>query len=116
MVDAGSVTYDRTAPQVVNPVISPTIARVGQVVILRFTMNEPAPQPENHTPKNGTVMVDTPRPGAPAGNLNALKTGEPSLSIPISEGRLVLGIWQGIFLWEHRHQAGVRTIVAHLST
>jgi secondary thiamine-phosphate synthase enzyme len=39
-----------------------------------------------------------------------------SLSIPISEGRLVLGIWQGIFLWEHRHQAGVRTIVAHLST
>ncbi len=39
-----------------------------------------------------------------------------SLSIPISEGRLVLGIWQGIFLWEHRHQSGVRTIVVHLST
>ena len=25
-----------------------------------------------------------------------------SLSIPITEGRCALGIWQGIYLWEHR--------------
>jgi len=26
-----------------------------------------------------------------------------TLSIPIHQGRLVLGTWQGVFLWEHRH-------------
>jgi len=34
-----------------------------------------------------------------------------SLSIPVVEGRLALGIWQGIMLWEHRHHRGVRDIV-----
>jgi len=37
-----------------------------------------------------------------------------SLSIPVVEGRLALGTWQGIFLWEHRHQPGPRTIVIHI--
>jgi secondary thiamine-phosphate synthase enzyme len=37
-----------------------------------------------------------------------------SLSIPIADGRLVLGSWQGIFLWEHRHRPGSRTVVAHI--
>lgn len=37
-----------------------------------------------------------------------------SLSIPVSEGRLVLGTWQGIFLWEHRHGGGARRLVMHL--
>lgn len=37
-----------------------------------------------------------------------------SLSIPIAEGRLLLGTWQGIFLWEHRRRSSVRTIVVHL--
>ncbi len=26
-----------------------------------------------------------------------------SISIPISSGRLALGTWQGLYLWEHRH-------------
>ena len=34
-----------------------------------------------------------------------------SLSIPIADGRMVLGIWQGIFLWEHRHSRSNREIV-----
>ncbi len=38
-----------------------------------------------------------------------------SLSIPIAEGRLVLGTWQGVFLWEHRHRPGTRTVVVHIS-
>ncbi|MBT4163119.1 MAG: YjbQ family protein, partial [Gammaproteobacteria bacterium] len=38
-----------------------------------------------------------------------------SLSVPLSEGRLMLGTWQGIFLWEHRHRPGEREIVIHLS-
>jgi len=34
-----------------------------------------------------------------------------SLNIPITQGRLNLGIWQGIYLCEHRNHAGMRTIV-----
>lgn len=36
------------------------------------------------------------------------------LSIPVSAGRLALGTWQGIYLWEHRHKRGARQIVVHL--
>ncbi len=38
-----------------------------------------------------------------------------SLSITVSEGRLALGTWQGIFLWEHRSNGGRREIVVHVS-
>jgi secondary thiamine-phosphate synthase enzyme len=37
-----------------------------------------------------------------------------SVSIPITNGRLALGIWQGIYLGEHRDHSGSRTIVATL--
>ena len=37
-----------------------------------------------------------------------------SLSIPMVKGRLVLGTWQGIYLWEHRHRPGVREIVVNI--
>jgi secondary thiamine-phosphate synthase enzyme len=36
-------------------------------------------------------------------------------SIPISQGRLCLGIWQGIYLWEHRQQGSVRELVVHIA-
>ncbi len=39
----------------------------------------------------------------------------PSLSLPVSRGRLALGTWQGIYLCEHRDRGGPRTIVATLS-
>ena len=34
-----------------------------------------------------------------------------SLSIPVIAGKMALGTWQGIFLWEHRHHRGDREIV-----
>ena len=34
-----------------------------------------------------------------------------SETVPFSAGRLLLGTWQGIFLWEHRRAAHSRTIV-----
>src|SRR5947207_11420720 len=37
-----------------------------------------------------------------------------NLSVPVADGNLRLGTWQGIFLWEHRTQAHARRIVAHL--
>ena len=36
----------------------------------------------------------------------------PSLTLPISRGRLALGTWQGIYLCEHRNRGGSRSIVA----
>jgi secondary thiamine-phosphate synthase enzyme len=36
-----------------------------------------------------------------------------SLSIPILDGRLVLGTWQGIYLWEHRSRPHRRQVVVH---
>ena len=36
----------------------------------------------------------------------------PSLSLPISNGRLALGTWQGIYLCEHRDHGGARRVVA----
>ena len=35
-----------------------------------------------------------------------------SLNIPVSEGRLKLGTWQGIYLCEHRNHGGSRRIIA----
>ena len=38
-----------------------------------------------------------------------------SLNIPVSSGRLVLGTWQGIYLFEHRHRPHGRKLVLHLT-
>jgi secondary thiamine-phosphate synthase enzyme len=37
-----------------------------------------------------------------------------SLTIPLAGGRLALGTWQGIYLWEHRHRPHRREVAAHL--
>ncbi len=36
-----------------------------------------------------------------------------SLSIPVQAGRMVLGTWQGIYLFEHRDAPHTRTVAAH---
>jgi secondary thiamine-phosphate synthase enzyme len=36
----------------------------------------------------------------------------PSLTLPVSSGRLALGTWQGIYLCEHRDRGGSRSMVA----
>ena len=36
------------------------------------------------------------------------------VSVPFRHGELMLGTWQGIYLWEHRHHAGERLVVVHL--
>lgn len=38
-----------------------------------------------------------------------------SLSIPIIDGRLALGTWQGIYLWEHRHRGATRQLAMHIA-
>jgi secondary thiamine-phosphate synthase enzyme len=46
-------------------------------------------------------------------HIRALLTG-PQLTIPVAEGRPVLGTWQGIFLFEHRSRPHRREVVLHL--
>ena len=38
----------------------------------------------------------------------------PSLTLPIADGRLALGTWQGIYLCEHRDSAGARSLTVTL--
>ena len=38
-----------------------------------------------------------------------------SVSIPVLNGSLALGEWQGIFLWEHRNRSSVREVLIHLA-
>jgi len=37
-----------------------------------------------------------------------------SLTIPVTQGRLALGTWQGVYLFEHRDYAGSRTLIITL--
>lgn len=37
-----------------------------------------------------------------------------SLSIPVLQGRVALGQWQGIFLFEHRHLPALRRVLMHV--
>ncbi len=37
-----------------------------------------------------------------------------TLSIPIAAGRLALGTWQGVYLWEHRRGHSTRHILIHI--
>ena len=37
-----------------------------------------------------------------------------SLGIPVMDGRMALGTWQGIFLWEHRRRRHRREVVVHV--
>ena len=37
-----------------------------------------------------------------------------SLSVPLLDGVMALGTWQGIFLWEHRHRHGGREVIVNV--
>jgi len=45
-------------------------------------------------------------------HIKAMLTGN-SLTIPLADGKMMLGSWQGVFLVEHRRDAHKRYIVAH---
>lgn len=47
-------------------------------------------------------------------HIKAMLTGN-ALTLPVADGRIMLGTWQGVFLAEHRAAPHKRTIVAHLA-
>lgn len=46
-------------------------------------------------------------------HIKAALTGT-SISIPVTGGKLSLGTWQGIYLWEHRRRGSRRELVLHI--
>ena len=53
---------------------------------------------------------DTEGPDDMAAHARAVLTAN-SLALPVSEGRLALGTWQGVFLWEHRRAPHTRRVI-----
>lgn len=64
-------------------------------------------------PQSGIYDHDTEGPDDMPAHLKNALTGV-NLSIPVNNGRMCLGTWQGIFLAEHRKAPHRRTIVMHL--
>jgi secondary thiamine-phosphate synthase enzyme len=65
-------------------------------------------------PENDTLFTHTAEgPDDMPSHIKAALTST-SLGIPIQNGSLVLGTWQGIFLWEHRSRPHRRRIVVHV--
>lgn len=38
-----------------------------------------------------------------------------SIAIPVLDGQLALGTWQGLYLWEHRHSPASREVLVHVA-
>jgi secondary thiamine-phosphate synthase enzyme len=56
---------------------------------------------------------DTEGPDDMPAHIKAALT-QTNLSIPVTGGRLALGTWQGIYLWEHRHASLTRRVIVHV--
>jgi secondary thiamine-phosphate synthase enzyme len=63
--------------------------------------------------REGLYAHDDEGPDDMPAHLRAALT-QTQLSIPLLQGRLALGRWQGIYLFEHRRRPQVRTLVLHL--
>lgn len=70
---------------------------------------------ERHVPENDAAFTHTAEgpDDMPSHIKSALTTT--SLSIPFASGRLALGTWQGIFVWEHRRRGSLRRCAVHIA-
>lgn len=70
--------------------------------------------PPGDDPAMGWLRHTTEGPDDMPAHIKAALTAS-SLSIPVTGGRLALGTWQGLYLFEHRKAPHRREIVLHLS-
>ena len=68
---------------------------------------------EEIAPESGAYVHDTEGPDDMPAHIRTALTGV-QLSIPLAEGTLMLGTWQGIYLFEHRARPHRREVVLHL--
>lgn len=64
-------------------------------------------------PPSGAFSHDTEGPDDMPAHIKAALTAT-SLSVPIVNGTLGLGTWQGIYVWEHRRRGAVRHVLVHV--
>lgn len=64
-------------------------------------------------PEGGAYEHSAEGPDDMPAHLKAALTGN-SLTVPVAEGRMLLGTWQGVYLAEHRRAPHRRRVVAHL--
>ena len=77
-------------------------------VDLQNWMNRLAPENDGAYTHNQEGIDDMPA------HIKSVVTAT-SVSIPVLNGSLALGVWQGIFLWEHRYRSSVREGLIHLA-
>ena len=69
---------------------------------------------ERHVPEDDPHFTHTHEgPDDMPSHIKSALTGT-TLSIPVVAGELALGIWQGIYLWEHRRRGFERRLVLHV--
>ena len=68
---------------------------------------------EDIAPETRDYAHDTEGPDDMPAHIRTALTGV-QLSIPVAEGKLMLGTWQGIYLFEHRAQPHRRQVALHL--
>ena len=68
---------------------------------------------ERLAPEDGPYEHDDEGPDDMPAHLRSALTAT-QLSIPVEGGRMMLGTWQGVFLFEHRHGTPEREIALHL--
>ncbi len=70
---------------------------------------------DRHVPENDPLYTHTSEgPDDMPSHIKAALTAT-SLGIPVDRGDLVLGTWQGIYLWEHRRAPMTRSVVVHIA-
>jgi secondary thiamine-phosphate synthase enzyme len=62
-------------------------------------------------PEGGGYMHSAEGPDDMPAHIKAMLPGN-SLTIPLTDGKMMLGSWQGVYLVEHRHEAHKRYVVA----
>jgi secondary thiamine-phosphate synthase enzyme len=69
---------------------------------------------DRHVPENDPHFTHTHEgPDDMPSHIRAALTST-TLSIPFVRGRLALGTWQGIYVWEHRHRGSARRCAVHV--
>lgn len=70
---------------------------------------------DRHVPENDPLFTHVfEGPDDMPSHIKAALTST-TLSIPIVNGSLALGTWQGVYLWEHRVRGSKRRCVVHLA-
>ncbi len=71
---------------------------------------------ERHVPENDPHFTHTSEgPDDMPSHIRAALTST-TLGVPIVDGRLALGTWQGIYVWEHRRRGSRRRCVIHVGS